>query len=250
MNNYHAADHSSKLSKATGVMQVLGIETSGQKCSVSLLKKGELLGQISLMEQNRPQTNKLVSAVKELADRSGVELYQLDLVAVNRGPGSFTGLRVGLVFAKTLAYVHKLPLKGVETFAATLERKPESSAQIELVEDLRQGYVASQSFLHQAGHWKPTGELLAEEFSAWAERPRDGVFLGGGGVERLRKQMPDKQFPSSWKLLPAEEHFPDAVDIALLAARTVQESGTDDPFELKPLYIRRSAAEERLESQS
>jgi tRNA threonylcarbamoyladenosine biosynthesis protein TsaB len=78
-------------------MLTLGVETSGHCAAVALLRDEQILAEVSLMEAGRLRSNRLVSAVREMLAAQGCAVEALDVLAVGHGPGSFTGLRVGVL---------------------------------------------------------------------------------------------------------------------------------------------------------
>lgn len=96
---------------------LLSIDTSIDVCSVALHENGRLLGLMEL-HQGNIHGSKLVPCIKSLMDQSGYKMKDLDAVAVARGPGSYTGLRIGVATAKGLAFAHDLPLIGVDSLDA------------------------------------------------------------------------------------------------------------------------------------
>ncbi|MFQ6604514.1 MAG: tRNA (adenosine(37)-N6)-threonylcarbamoyltransferase complex dimerization subunit type 1 TsaB [Fidelibacterota bacterium] len=100
-------------------MIFLGIETSSSRCSVALGNEDGLLG---LVEENRPREHAriLPGFVQRLFRETGIANRDIDAVAVSIGPGSFTGLRIGLSFAKGLAYSRQLPIVPVPTMEALI----------------------------------------------------------------------------------------------------------------------------------
>lgn len=96
---------------------LLSIDTSIDVCSVALHDKGRLIGLMEL-HQGNIHGSKLVPCIKSLMDQSGYKMENLDAVAVAQGPGSYTGLRIGVATAKGLAFAHDLPLIGVDSLDA------------------------------------------------------------------------------------------------------------------------------------
>jgi tRNA threonylcarbamoyl adenosine modification protein YeaZ len=96
-------------------MKLLGISTSSNLLSLTVTEGRRLLGDISLNER-RSHAEKIITKISELLDSVKIELYSLDGIAVNLGPGSFTGLRVGLSTAKGLALGSGLNLYGYTSF--------------------------------------------------------------------------------------------------------------------------------------
>jgi len=102
-------------------MMVLGIETSTAVCSVGLATESAPLGETSLVESHI-HSEKLLTLIQKLCHEHSVTLPQLDGIAVSLGPGSFTGLRIGLSTAKGLGYALGKPLVAVSTFEAIAYR--------------------------------------------------------------------------------------------------------------------------------
>lgn len=98
------------------VQNILSIDTSLEACSVSVAKGDEIHTIYEPM--GRGQTERLIPMIVEACEALNVSLEQMDVVAVTRGPGSFTGVRVGLSVARTLATVRDIPLYGVSCFQA------------------------------------------------------------------------------------------------------------------------------------
>ena len=85
-------------------MKILAIETSGFEGSIALSENSDVLAQRELARAGRRHAQTLVLEVAELLESHSLQPDQIDVVAVSHGPGSFTGLRVGVVFAKTFAW--------------------------------------------------------------------------------------------------------------------------------------------------
>ena len=98
-------------------MQILAFETSAKAASVALVQDGKLLGE-SYQNTGMTHSQTLMVMVEDLLHQCGVTVSQLDGVAVANGPGSFTGIRIGVAAAKGLAWGAELPCIGVSTLAA------------------------------------------------------------------------------------------------------------------------------------
>lgn len=230
-------------------MIVLGIECTGPFSSVALLEDDRVLEQRSLTETAFPPTQPLLTTVQELCRAHQLTPREVNLLAVTRGPGSFTGLRVGLTFAKTFAYATGCSLKSLTNFEATVCSLPGVLGTIEVIEDLRQQQVAWQRFQFTESRWEPITEIMAEPLDVWAGRERKAVCHTGLGPARLARQLPEGVWPEEWKLLPEEQRAPDAIAVASWGRILFLEHGGEDPFQLIPLYVRKSAAEEKRDRQ-
>jgi tRNA threonylcarbamoyladenosine biosynthesis protein TsaB len=122
-------------------MLVLGIDTSLDACSVAIVRGSETLAQFS-EEMNRGQAERLAPMVREAARDAGIVFADLDRIAVTTGPGSFTGVRVGLSFARALALALGKPCIGVSTLEALALEDGEGGARAALVETPGASYFA------------------------------------------------------------------------------------------------------------
>ena len=98
-------------------MQILAFETSAKAASVALVQDGKLLGE-SYQNTGMTHSQTLMVMVEDLLHQCGATVSQLDGVAVSNGPGSFTGIRIGVAAAKGFAWGAELPCIGVSTLAA------------------------------------------------------------------------------------------------------------------------------------
>jgi len=122
-------------------MIVLGIDTSLDACSVAIVRDGETLAHLS-ETMNRGQAERLAPMAREAAQQAGVTFSQLDRVAVTTGPGSFTGVRVGLSFARALALALNKPCIGVSTLEALALEEGEEGDRAALIETPGAAYFA------------------------------------------------------------------------------------------------------------
>ena len=94
---------------------ILCIETSTKACSVALAKNGELLALKESIDQDYSHAEQLNLFIEEVMKQAELEFSKLDAISVSKGPGSFTGLRIGVSTAKGLAYALNIPLLSIET---------------------------------------------------------------------------------------------------------------------------------------
>ena len=225
----------------------LGVETCGLAGAIALRRSGETVDAVSIEQVGRRHAQTLISEVDGLLRRHGLTARQLEVIAVSIGPGSFTGLRVGVVFAKTLAYVIGCRLVAVDTFRAIAASSPNDVSEVFIVSDAQRGdllvgrYVRDRAGSRDASaDWTRRGDISIEPADAWCRQRNEGVVVSGPAVEALRLSLP----PSA-RVLDPEFRLPRADLIATLGEYQAASDDLADLWTLEPFYLRRSAAEEK-----
>jgi tRNA threonylcarbamoyladenosine biosynthesis protein TsaB len=223
-------------------VQILALETSGPQGSLALLEGGHCRDCLPLTDRQR-SAQSLTPAMLELLRRAQLTWNQLDLVAVGVGPGSFTGLRVGLSSAKTLAWALSLPILGVCTLRALAWQAPVCESVTPAVNAYRRQVFTAEfrRTEHDVIQQAPPQVELAE---TWLQRLQSGQTLATGPF--LTQHSP----PASARTAPADCWTPRADAIGQLAHRDFLAGVRHDPFSLLPRYGRRSAAEEKRDPSS
>lgn len=221
----------------------LGVETSGLIGAVVLRRDGETIGSVTLQQAGRRHAQTLVSEVDALLRRANLTAKQLQVVAVSIGPGSFTGLRVGVVFAKTLAYAVGCRLIAVDTFRAIAAASPRDVTEVFVVSDAQRGelFVGRYSCADTANvDTSPVrhGEIIIEPADTFCRRAGE-IAVSGPSAATL---------PPTIRVLTPEFHLPRAEFIAALGEQQALAGEQSDLWGLEPFYLRRSAAEEKAAS--
>lgn len=184
------------------------------------------------------KADQLISVIERLLEGQGLTYQDLGLIAVNRGPGSFTGIRSGVALTRGLALAAELPVLGVtshEALASALDRAAlnqdgERSSMIAL--DARRGEVYAQAF---APDGAARGEIEAKAPARVAAEMKSGCWrLAGSGAELVAEQLADGVDVVLSETPPIDARMVMQATAAKLAAGVVPTSG----FECRPLYIR------------
>ncbi len=222
-------------------MLVLGIETSQRPGTVALCDDDTCLDERPLDLPNQQHAQALPSVVAALFSDHSRLVDDLALLAVSHGPGSFTGLRVGMAFAKTLAWVTGCPLLPVDTFAAIAADAPDDVASLHIVADAHRQELFTRHYRRADDRqWTPTGDFAIESAQAWCRSRRPGDAIAGPALSSILDQLPDHVRP-----ITLETSLPRAQAIAALGRRAHQPGRHAEIATLEPLYLRRSAAEEK-----
>ena len=219
--------------------KLLIVETSGRSGFVALAEGATLCGVRQLAEARR-NAGDLAPAAVELLSAQGWKARDLNGVVVSIGPGSYTGLRVGVMSAKTLAYATGCALNGVETFAVIAAQAPKEIKRLDVLADAQQEKVYVQSFMRHCDDWRPCDVLRIQPFAEWVTQRTAETWVSGPGLRRWAARL-----PSDVPLTDATLWDPQADTLLHLGLTRYKAGERDDPFALEPLYLRPSSAEEQ-----
>ncbi len=225
--------------------RILILETSGRAGVVGLARGASLLAARRL-DETRRHARDLAPAVAELLHEQNWKARELDAVFVSRGPGSYTGLRVGLMSAKMLAYAAGCVLLGIETFAAIAQQAPSEADRLDVLADAQQGKIYVQSFERApGGGWQALTPLRIERFDDWLAGRDPASWVTGPGLT-----VHGKKLPANAPVVSASDWDPRAESLIKLGLIRIHAGERDDPWSLEPLYLRPSAAEEQWRRQT
>lgn len=225
-------------------MLTLGIETSSFNGSVALTCGGEVLAQRDLDPTGRRHARTLVPEIQAMLTDAGHTAGELDLIAVSIGPGSFTGLRVGVVCAKTLAWAVGAKLVGVDTFLAIAAQSPADVDRVQVVGDGQRGDLYVGHYVRGAeSGWSLEGAIGIAPAEEWLAGLTADDVVTGLGLERHAAAA-----AARCRVLPRKLWTPHAATIAHLGEQCAVDGTTDDLWSLEPFYLRKSGAEEKAEA--
>ena len=224
-------------------MKILAIDTSGPCASAAVYAQAHVVSQCAV-EDARTHSETIISLIDFALIHAHVARSELDAVAVSNGPGSFTGLRIGVAIAKAMGQALQIPCIGVSTLDV-LCYQAQGAPIACAVMDARRKEVYSAAYRGKScivPHApRPLDELLAQ-LQPYAER----VAFCGDGVRVYRAQI-EQALGERAAFAPAPYDVQLAGSVAMLAAQ-MPEAAYDDAFSLLPNYLRLSQAErERLE---
>jgi len=229
-------------------LRILAFETSAKAASAAVLQDGLLLGEYY---QNSGQTHSrtVMKLAEDLLDNCDLTVRDLDAVAVAMGPGSFTGVRIGMAAAKGLSWGGELPVYGISTLEAMAWLHGETERIIIPAMDARRSQAYCAAFLWENGTLQRlmpdsalSFEALLEEIKKWEK----GKILVGDGA--LLCYNTYKHVLSDIVLAPEHLRHQRASGVALAAFQRIQSADAGEGPALVPNYLRLSQAErERLE---
>lgn len=224
-------------------MPILAIETATLVSSVALATADTLLAEITL-QTKKTHSELLMPHIDKILMMAEVSKADIKAVAVSVGPGSFTGLRIGLATAKTLAYALKVPLVGVPTLAALAYGCFVPGVMLAPMLDAQKGNVYQAVYEWQGGELKEimpaTVMHIDEALNKLAEYNKAVVLMGEAAVLHREKIQQGGN-----GLVIAAPHLiiQRAGSVATLGHKLIEQGIQHDVMALEPLYIRRSEAE-------
>ena len=223
-------------------MLLLAFESSAKAASVALLKDGALLGEYF---QNSGQTHSrtLLKMAEDLLRNCDLTVSDLDAVAVANGPGSFTGLRIGIAAAKGIAWGREIPCVGVSTLEAMAESAYPVDGVIVCCMDARRNQVYNAVFRRENGVLLRICEdraVSVEELEKELKNNENMKNLVGDGALVCYNALENK---NSYSLVPEHIRMQRASGVALAAMKQLQNGNVPDAASLTPNYLRLSQAE-------
>ena len=225
-------------------MRVLAVDTATTSCSVAIVDKTSLLSEFTLYRE-QTHSKHLMDMIKTVLRMSGINLSDLDGFTVTRGPGSFTGLRIGISTIKGLAVASEKPVVGVSSLETLALQVSYSNDLICPILDARKGEVYFSRYRFQKGHLKrQTKERVAPPDEAVDNLKESCLFVGNGAL--LYKEMILEKMGEFASFAPMIQNTIRASTLAYLSMAKFENNNTDDIERIAPYYIRKSDAELNL----
>ncbi len=224
--------------------KILVLDTSGRVGQVASAVGARILASRQLDEARR-HARDLAPTVADLLKERNWRPGDLSAIIVSKGPGSYTGLRVGLMSAKALAYATGCALIGVETFAVIALQTPADALSVEVIGDAQQDKVYVQAFRRPGlgDAPQPASVLGIHRLSDWLAQRDPQAWLTGPGLAIYGARLPE----SVQRV--AEDLWAPRVDTLLtLGLERYRRGERDDLWAAEPIYGRPSAAEEKWQA--
>lgn len=229
-------------------MLILALDSSAAPASAALLEDGKILSEFYInTKQTHSQT--LMPMVESVLKLTNKTLDDVTCMAVSAGPGSFTGVRIGVSCVKGLSMTRNIPCAGVSTLRAVAENARQLTGIVCAVMDARCGQVYNALFRAEGGTLTrlcddralPIAELL-EECKTFTEK----IYLVGDGAELCYKTFAAIRA----ELLQPQLRFQRASGVAMAAQEMVENGQTVTPDALMPIYLRLPQAERELKAKN
>ncbi len=210
---------------------ILNIETATKNCSVSLAKNGQTVVCKEISELGYSHAEKLHLFIQEVLQESGVALSQLSAIAVSQGPGSYTGLRIGVSTAKGLSYALQIPLIAVDTLLALAHQVSECDGYIVPMIDARRMEVYSAIF---DSNKQKIREVQAEIITAESfESISETIYFIGDSNEKVKSVLIKPNFVYLDTI-----QYPSSKEMSNISYQKFIEKNFEDIAYFEPYYLK------------
>lgn len=222
-------------------MFILAIETAGPRAGVAVVKSGLVKSKVEFKSQGKLGAQLTPAVDKCLKDAGLSHDNPPDLIAVDIGPGSYTGIRVGLAGAKSLGFAWRKPLIGICSLDALVVQAPEKAQRVVTAIDARKGDVYAAAFERHGEGWR---SIIEASIYTPAELlklvPSETTYVVGNAAQLLTSLAPKSL---DLHAVGSDKDWPKAESVAELGWQHYQRGRLDDILSLNPVYMRPTAPE-------
>ena len=212
-------------------MYILNIETSTKNCSVSLAKEGKTVTIKEIAEQNFTHSEKLHLFIDELIKKTGISYKDLSAVALSKGPGSYTGLRIGTSTAKGLCFALDIPLIAIDSLEILAKQVNLNDRLIIPMIDARRMEVYTAVFDQNHNKISETEALIVDENSF--DKITQKTYFIGDGAEKCKSILQRENF-----IFLTEIIYPSANEMSELSYQKFQQKAFEDTAYFEPFYLK------------
>lgn len=220
-------------------MYVLGIESSTSVASVALVSQEGLRGEMTL-NIGLTHSEQLLPLLDDLLQQTKTKIEDISGIAVSGGPGSFTGLRIGMSTAKGLAQGRKIPLVSVPTLMALAYQLSSGNSLVSPMMNARKKeiYTGLFHFIDREIHKLEDDQAVSPyDWVKVLEKYQQPVILTGDGASFYR-ELWQEYLPKNISIVPDVFQVNRAASVAWLGRKKLLEGAEDSLYDLKPVYIR------------
>lgn len=212
---------------------ILHLETATTNCSVGISKGEELLFLKECNTPDYPHSEQLHPFIKEALEGASLSFSDLDAVAVSKGPGSYTGLRIGVSAAKGICFSQDLPLIAIPTLEALARQvEPQVGELVIPVLDARRMEVYSAVYDHNFREVRETRAEIVEAGSFGEYLGAHNVYFLGSGAQKIQETVVGRNFSFDPSKVPS------AAQMVTVAHRKFQASKFEDIAYFEPYYLK------------
>ena len=227
-------------------MKILALDTSTNMASIAVMDDNMVLGEYSL-NQDLSHSENLLPMIQELLESLNINISEIDLYGVSIGPGSFTGLRIGVATVKAFAHLFDKPIVGISTMEALAFNLPYNHILVPMI-DARRDRVYTGIYSWEGKELKTLMEADAIEVDILLERLNkdyENIVVNGNGTLIYRERI-EKNLGNKVRISSIGNNSSRATSVGELALIKYNKGQVDNYFTLAPDYLRKSQAEREL----
>ena len=227
-------------------MNILAVDTSATSASVCVAQENKIIGEFSI-NTSLTHSQTLVPMIEQVSEKTGISLDNIDAIAVNAGPGSFTGVRIGVAAVKGIAFSRNIPCVSVSTLESMAYNMLDSECIVCAVMDARCSQVYNALFKVSNGEVE---RLIEDRALSLADLKRDlqkfseKIILVGDGAEITFNYLENSL--QNVFLASVNNRIQKASSIACVAFEKIKNDETISASELMPVYLRLPQAQREL----
>lgn len=228
-------------------MKILALDTSTNMASIAVMDENMLLGEYSL-NQDLSHSENLLPMIKEILDSLNLKINDIDLYGVSIGPGSFTGLRIGVTTVKAFAHLFDKPIVGVSTLEALGFNLAYNNIVVPMI-DARRNRVYTGIYTWENAELVTLMEADALEMDILLEKlanDYEKIVVNGNGT-LLHRERIEKKLGSKVRFASIGDNSSRATSVGELALINYNKGQVDNYYTLAPDYLRKSQAERELD---
>jgi tRNA threonylcarbamoyladenosine biosynthesis protein TsaB len=225
-------------------MKVLAVDTSAQIASVAVVDESGLIGEFTL-NHGKTHSQMLIHMIAELLSKLEMSPKDIDLFAVSIGPGSFTGLRIGVTSVKSMAYALDKPVIGVSTLDALAYGIRSKERIICPMMDARNNYVFTALY-----KWENRKQIKLTEYM-WVNvsdlikqlKEKNSKIIFNGDAANMHKDLLEAELGEACEFAPENLMLQMGSSVAYIALKKAAKGMKESCYDLVPFYLRKSQAE-------
>ena len=214
-------------------MKILSIDTTTKVLTLGIYNNG-IEAEYNL-EVGRLLSQVLDKTIERVMDASGVALQEIDYFALGLGPGSFTGMRVGISFVKGLSWSNNKPIIGISTLDILAQNIKENGLPIVSAIDAKRKLIYASIYMKKSGQLRKISPYMLLTVDELVKKAPKGSIILGDAIS-LYKEKLQKDIKSS-VLLDKEFWYPKAHNIIALALQRIKAKKFNSAFNIKPIYL-------------
>lgn len=229
-------------------MKILAVDTSSSVAAVAIMDERELLGEF-ILNHKMTHSQKLIPMIDMIFKNLGICPEEIDIYAASSGPGSFTGLRIGITTIKAMAFAAKKPVVSIPTLDALAYNVPYTESLVCPMMDARNNQVYTALYKNEKGIQMNISEYMGVPVQELVQiirgKNNDVIFVGDGVL--IHNEYLKSELGIRCGFAPQSLLLQRASSVAQLALYRAVKGKVESCFDMMPFYLRKSQAERELE---